>query len=330
MTPEVSVIIPTWNRRAMVREAIASVLAQDDARFELIVIDDGSADGTLDDLKPLAACARENQIRIESITHRGPAAARNRGVEIARAPLIAFLDSDDRWRAGKLARQLAFMREHPKCAISQTRELWIRDGRRVNPGRRHLKRSGDIFVDSLRVCLISPSAAMMRIELFRSKGGFDPSMAACEDYDLWIRILVDHEAGLLDEEALVERRGGHPDQLSATTPALDRFRILALAKLLAHERLSDAHREAVTAVLAEKCRIYANGLVRRSRIGDAAFFERVADHAMSPTGLIAGTIEEIRSRINLTPNPSPERRGEPTAECSPFPFFGKGDRGLGL
>ena len=175
------------------------------------------------------------------------------------------------------------MREHPECAISQTQELWIRDGRRVNPGRRHLKRGGDIFIDSLRVCLISPSAAMMRTELFRSKGGFDESMAACEDYDLWLRILVDHEAGLLDEEALVERRGGHPDQLSATTPALDRFRILALAKLLAHERLSDARRDAVSAVLAEKCRIYAKGLARRSRIEDAAFYGRVATARRRPS-----------------------------------------------
>jgi len=317
MTPEVSVVIPTWNRRAMVREAIASVLAQTGARFELIVIDDGSTDGTLDDLKRLAAGAREDPIVIEIIAHSGPAAARNRGVELARAPLIAFLDSDDRWRAGKLERQLAFMREHPKCVISQTQELWIRDGRRVNPGRRHLKRGGDIFIDSLRVCLISPSATMMRTDLFRTKGGFDPSMAACEDYDLWLRILVNHEAGLLDEEALVERRGGHPDQLSATTPALDRFRILALAKLLAYERLSDARRDAVSAVLAEKCRIHAKGLARRSRVEDAAFYGRVATRAMSPER--SELIAELRRRTDLTPNPSPKRRGELDAECSPFP-----------
>ncbi len=324
MTPEVSVIIPTWNRRAMVREAIASALAQTGARFELIVIDDGSTDGTVDDLKLLVDCARENPIRIERIAHRGPAAARNRGVEIARAPLIAFLDSDDLWLPGKLARQLAFMRRHPEYAISQTQEIWIRNGQRVNPGRRHLKRGGDLFIDSLRVCLISPSAVMMRIELFQSKGGFDESMAACEDYDLWLRILVDHEAGLLDE-TLVTRRAGHPDQLSAATPALDRFRILALAKLLACQRLSDARHDAVAAVLAEKCRIYANGLARRSRIEDAAFFERVAEHAMSSER--SEVIDELRRRTNLTPNPSPKRRGEPDAECSPFPVSGRGSGG---
>ncbi|MGB9379676.1 glycosyltransferase family 2 protein [Candidatus Binatus sp.] len=275
MTPEVSVIVPTYNRRAMVCEAIDSVLAQSFREFELIVIDDGSTDGTVEHLASL-----DETTRIEHTEHRGPAAARNRGVEMARAPLIAFLDSDDFWAPTKLERQLAFMRDNPNCAISQTNEIWIRHGRRVNPGLRHRKRGGDIFIDSLRTCLISMSATMMRTDLFRSLGGFDESMDAAEDYDLWLRILIDREAGLLDEP-LVTRRGGHADQTSATTPAIDRFRILALAKLLADDRLSPARRTAVAEVLAEKCRIYAGGLARRGRIAQARFYERVADQAQN-------------------------------------------------
>jgi glycosyltransferase involved in cell wall biosynthesis len=275
MTPEVSVIIPTYNRRAMLLEAVDSVLAQSATAFELIVIDDGSTDGTAEDLKGLA-----KSIRIERTDHRGPAAARNRGVELARAPLIAFLDSDDLWSPAKLERQLAFMRANPGCAISQTNEIWIRNGRRVNPGLRHRKRAGDIFSDSLRTCLISISATMMRTDLFRSCGGFDEIMAAAEDYDLWLRILIDHEAGLLDEP-LVTRRGGHPDQTSATTPALDRFRILALTKLLADDRLSPERRTSVIEVLAEKCRIYAGGLRRRDKIDSARLYEWVADNSRS-------------------------------------------------
>lgn len=277
MTPEVSVIIPTYNRRAMLLEAIDSVLAQSTPAFELIVIDDGSTDGTSenDHLRRLAETIR---IRIDRIDHRGPAAARNRGAAIARAPLIAFLDSDDLWSPTKLERQLAFMRDNPGCAISQTNEIWIRNGQRVNPGHRHRKRAGDIFIDSLRTCLIAMSSVMIRTDLFRSSGGFDEHMTAAEDYDLWLRILIDHEAGLLDEP-LVTRRGGHPDQLSATTPALDRFRILALAKLLADDRLSPARRTSVVEVLAEKCRIYAGGLRRRDKIDEARLYEQVADQA---------------------------------------------------
>ena len=155
MNPEVSVIIPTYNRRAMVCEAIDSVLAQTLTSFELIVVDDGSSDGTADDLARLVA-ERAETVRIERTANRGPSAARNRGVAMARAPLVAFLDSDDLWLPEKLERHLQFMREKPGCAISQTNETWIRNGRRVNPGMRHRKRAGDFFVDSLRTCLVSP------------------------------------------------------------------------------------------------------------------------------------------------------------------------------
>jgi glycosyltransferase involved in cell wall biosynthesis len=297
MVPQVSVIIPTYNRRAIVSEAIDSVLAQSLREFELILVDDGSTDGTEEELLRLG-----NAIRVERIEHGGPAAARNRGVELARAPLIAFLDSDDLWAPTKIERQLVFMRENPGCAISQTDEIWIRNGRRVNPGVRHRKRSGDIFIDSLRTCLISMSATMMRTELFRSLTGFDQMMDAAEDYDLWLRILVDHEAGLL-EEPLVTRRGGHCDQTSATTSAIDRFRILALTKLLTDDRLSPERRTAVIEVLAEKCRIYAGGLARRGRIEQARLYQRIANQAQKwRASEIGCAIKSIRSALHEIPH----------------------------
>jgi glycosyltransferase involved in cell wall biosynthesis len=292
MTPEVSVVIPTYNRCSMLLEAVDSVLAQTSEAFELIVIDDGSTDGTAEHLTRLG-----KPIQIERIEHSGPAAARNRGAELACAPLIAFLDSDDLWAPTKLERQLAFMRANPGCAISQTNEIWMRNGCRVNPGLRHRKRAGDIFIDSLRTCLISMSATMMRADLFRSLTGFDEIMSAAEDYDLWLRILIDHEAGLLDEP-LVTRRGGHPDQTSTTT-AIDRFRILALTKLLADDRLSPERRTVVIEVLAEKCRIYAGGLTRRGRIDQAHLFERVAYQAQNLRAAeIGGAIKSIRSALD--------------------------------
>jgi hypothetical protein len=162
----------------------------------------------------------------------------------------------------------------------------------VNPGLRHRKRAGDIFVDSLRTCLISMSAVLMRTELFRSTGGLDELMTAAEDYDLWLRIFIDHEAGLLDEP-LVARRGGHRGQTSAT-PALDRFRILALTKLLADDRLSSSRRTAVVEVLAEKCRIYAGGLRRRDKIDAARLYEWVAEQSQNWQ---AGAVPEIGCAI---------------------------------
>jgi glycosyltransferase involved in cell wall biosynthesis len=274
MPPELSVVIPTYNRRKMVLAAIASVIAQCAANFELIVVDDGSTDGTGRELERTAVAANAEHperiaMQIVRTGNRGVAAARNTGVALASAPLIAFLDSDDLWLPSKLERQLAFMRAHPQCLISQTEEIWIRGGRRVNAGLRHRKRAGDIFLDSLRTCLISPSAVIMSAALFRDAGGFDERMAAAEDYDLWLRILAHREVGLL-REALVIRHAGHTGQLSATVPAIDRFRILALMKLLAGVNLNAAQRQAVCSVLVEKCAIYAQGLRRRGREIEAA------------------------------------------------------------
>jgi glycosyltransferase involved in cell wall biosynthesis len=275
MTPEISVIIPTHNRRAMLREALASVIAQRGASFEVIVVDDGSTDRTWDDLS-----AGAENIRTVRTARRGPAAARNHGIALARGDLIAFLDSDDLWMPEKLARQSAFMRRNSGCAISQTGETWLRHNRRVNPGRRHSKRPGDIFADALHTCLISPSAVILRRKLLDEVGGFDDDMAACEDYDLWLRILARHQVGLLDEP-LVVRRAGHPGQLSASVAALDRFRILALAKLLGDPSLGAVKRAAAAEAMAGKCLIYGKGLARRGRLDEAAFFAEAARSALA-------------------------------------------------
>ncbi|HLW71881.1 MAG TPA: glycosyltransferase [Candidatus Binataceae bacterium] len=284
METAVSVIIATYNRRAMVAEAIASVVAQREVCAELIVVDDGSTDATAETLARIAGEVRAGAggVAMRIIAHRekrGVAAARNTGVALASAPIVAFLDSDDLWRPFKLRRQIDFMATHPECAIAQTAELWMRDGVQVNPGMRHRKRAGDIFLESLRTCILSPSAVILRTSLFRALGGFDEGLEAAEDYDLWLRILVRHEAGLIDEP-LVIRRAGHAGQLSASVPAIDRFRILSLLKLLAHsDDLSLEQRAAVCAVLAEKSRILAKGLSRRGNDDLAERIERLSVQA---------------------------------------------------
>ncbi len=304
MSSDVSVIIPTYNRGAMLREAIASVLAERGVSVELIVVDDGSTDGSCHELEAMVQAAwpvvAATFRLIRQTRNRGVAVARNAGVAIATAPLIAFLDSDDLWAPTKLRRQIDFMRASPDCQICQTEEVWIRDGRRVNPGRRHQKRAGDLFIASLRTCLISPSAVMMRTELFRAVGGFDQRMIAAEDYDLWLRILRHFEVGLIAER-LVTRRAGHPGQLSAIVPAIDRFRILALLKLLLTTDLALERRAAIAEVLAEKCGIYADGLGRRGRDATAGFILDLANSARTwvsgPDGQLDRAIAELRAML---------------------------------
>lgn len=264
----VSVIIPTFNRRALIREAVESVLAQSCRELELIVVDDGSTDGTVKELAKFGS-----GLRYFATPRKGVAAARNLGVSQAHGRYIAFLDSDDLWLPRKLEIQAAFMELHPEIQICQTDEIWMRNGIRVNPKAVHRKPSGDIFVRSLDLCLVSPSAVMMMTDLFQRVGGFDESFPVCEDYDLWLRIAAEYSVPLIPS-ALVVKRGGHADQLSHSIWGMDRYRVLALQKLLL-SGLDGARRTAALAVLRRKVGILAQGARKRGRNDEANRFEAV-------------------------------------------------------
>jgi glycosyltransferase involved in cell wall biosynthesis len=267
--PRVSVIIPTYNRSWCLSEAIDSVLSQTFRDMELIVVDDGSTDET-----PALLSRYGDRLRCLRQANQGVSAARNNGFQAADGALIAFLDSDDLWQPDKLTRQVAFFDRQPEAQICQTEETWIRRGVRVNPRHRHRKPSGWIFEPSLALCLVSPSAVMMRRELLEEMGGFDESLPACEDYDLWLRVSLRYPIHLIDE-ALVVKRGGHEDQLSRQH-SLDRYRIQSLGKILEREALTDDQSRAADAMLREKCRIYAAGCRKRGRLEEAKNFESLA------------------------------------------------------
>lgn len=267
--PLVSVIIPTYNRAAMVGQAVESVLAQTYSDFELIVVDDGSTDET-----DKVLSAYRDRIRLLQQSNRGVSAARNHGIRNAKGRLIAFLDSDDLWLPEKLSRQAAFFERYPESLICQTEEIWIRNGRRVNPKKRHRKLSGDIFGPSLELCLVSPSAVMLRKVLFDEIGLFDEELPACEDYDLWLRVSCRHPVFLIDAPLTV-KHGGHPDQLSRA-PGLDRYRVAALKKLIDTGRLSDTQVKKAVDMLQAKCAVYAAGCRKRGRRSEAQRYEQLA------------------------------------------------------
>ena len=265
----VSVIIPTYNRSDLVREAVASVLAQQDAAFEVIVVDDGSVDGTAATFEDFGAA-----IRPIWQPHNGVSSARNTGILAAVGEWLAFLDSDDLWRPQKLRVQLDFLSKHPELRICQTEETWIRNGHKLNPKKYHQKPQGYCFPQLLERCLISPSAVIIHREVFEAVGLFDESLPACEDYDLWLRIGCRYPLGLIDQ-ALTIKRGGHADQLSNTIPALDRYRIQALAKLLEKETLTPSQQEAALQALSMKCRIYISGCRKRGLDEEAESFSQL-------------------------------------------------------
>jgi glycosyltransferase involved in cell wall biosynthesis len=268
--PLVSVIIPTYNRAWVLREAIDSVLAQEFKDFELIVVDDGSTDNTGEILD-----SYEQDILVLRQSNKGVSAARNRGIAAAAGRLIAFLDSDDLWLPRKLSSQVDFFKSNPAAVINQTEEIWVRNGVRVNPKTRHHKFSGMIFERSLALCLVSPSAVMIKKNLFSEVGVFDENLPACEDYDLWLRISCRYPVDLI-ETPLIMKRGGHADQLSKA-PGLDKYRIQALKKIIASGQLEpDSYRAAVR-TLQEKCAIFAAGCRKRGKDAEARYYEELAN-----------------------------------------------------
>ncbi len=285
MEPEVSVIIPAYNRAERLERAVRSVLEQRGVRFELLVVDDASE-------QPADSLYRE----LEGLGHRvirqgqnsGPGPARNVGARVARGEWLAFLDSDDHWLPGKLETHLSSLRSSG-LRIGQAEEIWYRDGERVNPPKPHRIQGGDLFARSLKAVCVSSSTVMLKRELFLEHGGFDEELFVCEDYALWLNIAAQEEFEFC-QEPLVVKYGGHDDQLSKALPAMDRFRILGLLKGLQSGAFG-ARASAAVKEVSRKLRILAKGSGKRGRV-----------EAVDLCQEIVAAVEESRfdSAVNLS------------------------------
>jgi glycosyltransferase involved in cell wall biosynthesis len=268
----INIILPTFNRTAKVIRAIASVLYQNFTDFEIIVVDDGSTDHTYQALLPFL-----NQIRyLSHSSNRGVSAARNTGIRASDSEYIAFLDSDDYWFPQKLEKQYDFFLSSPTALICQTEELWLRHGKRVNPWKKHLKPSADIFGVSLERCLVSPSAVMLKRCLIDEIGLFDESLPVCEDYDLWLRISCQYPVYLINEFLLI-KEGGAPDQLSAQIKGMDQYRIQSIEKLLKSGRLNNKQSRMAFIEFSRKCKIYGQGCFKHGKESEGLKYLQLPD-----------------------------------------------------
>jgi glycosyltransferase involved in cell wall biosynthesis len=268
--PKVSVIIPTYNRLPMLTEAIHSVLKQDFEDFELIVVDDGSTDGTIEEIRKFGGRVR----LLQHPENRGVSAARNKGFLHAKGKYIAFLDSDDLWVKGKLKIQVTFLDDNPHYPLCYTDEIWIRRGKRVNPMVKHAKYSGWIFEKCLPLCIISPSSAMMRKTLFSKVGLFDEALPVCEDYDFWLRISARFPIFFINRKLII-KRGGHSDQLSNRSWGNDRYRVIALEKLLSEPYVTQEETEIILKEMKKKCQILSKGFLKRGKEIEARHYQEV-------------------------------------------------------
>jgi glycosyltransferase involved in cell wall biosynthesis len=272
----IAVVIPTRDRRDLLSRALQSVRAQTCKPAEIIVVDDGSTDGTAAMVR-----ARFPEVVLLQQAAAGVSAARNRGITHSRSEWIALLDSDDEWTPTKLERQCETLARRAGVLVCHTDEIWIRRGRRVNAKKKHAKPDGQVFESCLPLCCISPSSILLHRSVLADVGMFDESLPVCEDYDLWLRIASRYPVALVDE-ALVVKHGGHDDQLSRRHWGIDRFRIRALEGILASGVLSAGQRRATLAALEDKVRIYESGARKRGKLREAREYDAKLKRSPTP------------------------------------------------
>lgn len=266
--PQVSVIIPTFNRGYVIERAIYSVLEQSFSDLECIVVDDGSTDNT----QKIIEHIKDPRLKVIASSNRGVSAARNLGFSHSRGQWIALLDSDDQWLSHKLAAQLELAANHPELLLIHGEEIWIRNGKRINPKFKHKKEGGKIFERSLGLCLISPSAALLKRDLYEEMQGFREDYIVCEDYELWLRVTQKYKVGFVVEPVL-NKYGGHKDQLSAKYKAMDYWRVRAMEELFHNPEYSLNTNESLALVemLLEKCRILKLGYEKHQNLENMAY-----------------------------------------------------------
>lgn len=249
----ISVVIPSFNRLTFLIQALDSVFLQNSRVDEVIVVDDGSNDGTAERIEQLFP-----EVILLTQPNLGVSAARNHGIKTAKSRWIALLDSDDQWLPDKISTIRRAQLEFPQYSLIHSNEIWIRHGVRVNAMKKHQKTGGWIFRNCLPLCVISPSAAVIHRKVFDQAGYFDESLPACEDYDLWLRICHQMPVYYIDKP-LIYKYGGHSDQLSRKFWGMDRFRIQALKNLLENAPLNADDYQAAEAMLIRKLNILLKG-----------------------------------------------------------------------
>lgn len=221
MPPEVSVVVPTYNRDHLVCAALDSVQAQSFRSLEIIVIDDGSTDDTEARVRAWAETATL-PVLYERQPNAGGNAARNRGIDRARGHFVAFLDSDDLWHPNKIARQLARLAETPAfgavyCGLRETDA----ESGRVLAEPRHDFPEGDLLNALLVRDVTAPTSTyLVRRQLLIEAGKFDLDLAARQDWDMWIRLARLAPIGCVPEVLVDLRHHAGPRTVSDPTREL--------------------------------------------------------------------------------------------------------------
>ena len=258
---KISVVIPTLNRINTLQRALDSVINQTYKPAEIIVVDNGSSDGTLKFL-------REQYPKIKTLTENkiGVSSARNKGIKKSINQWIALLDSDDEWHPRKLEIQTSMLDSALKeYNLVHTDEVWFRNNKHINQMKKHKKQGGYIFERCLSLCCISPSSVLFKKNILDKVGLFDESLPVCEDYDMWLKICSSEEV-LFAQDKLTYKYGGHKDQLSKSYWGMDRFRIKSIENIIKNFDLTYKQKKQAKKELIKKLKIIINGAFKRNNL----------------------------------------------------------------
>ena len=262
----ISVVIPSYNRKDFLKRSIDSAINQTKKPLEIIVVDDGSTDGTETMIK-----SDYDFVKFIKQKNKGVSAARNIGIKVSIGEWICFLDSDDEWKKDKLEKQINAMKSNPGYKFIHTNEIWIKNGLKINQKKKHKKYGGHIFDKCLDMCRISPSSVMIDKTVFDEVGNFNENLFVCEDYELWLRICDKYRVFFIDEPLII-KYGGHQGQLSYSIESIENQRIKALEYLISGNLNRKNKRHAIQMLLS-KLNIYLQGLVKRKNNDKIAVYE---------------------------------------------------------
>ncbi len=183
--PTISVIIPAYNSEKTIKATIESVLKQTFSDWELIIINDGSQDSTLD----IALQVKDSRIKVFSFDNAGLSASRNRGLKRAVGEFVSFLDADDIWTSDKLAIQLKALQENPQAAVAYSWTDYIDENGKFAFSGSYINVNGDVYEHLLMSDFLeNGSNPLIRKEAFTALDGFDETLRAAEDWDMWLRL----------------------------------------------------------------------------------------------------------------------------------------------
>lgn len=225
--PCVSVIIPTYNRAALVEGAVQSVLVQSFEDFEILLIDDGSTDETPSVVLELGK--KDSRVRTFQQENAGVSSARNLGIAEARGEWVAFLDSDDAWEPEKLELQLKKLNEKPEAALCFSDAVFVGGSRDKRTLFEVSGFQGDVSLEAfLRANFIPGPTVMIRRSVLDEVGRFDPALRSSEDRDLWLRVLARFPVTFVD--LVLYRYRSHGESLTSDVLESQRAALAVLLK----------------------------------------------------------------------------------------------------